>query len=103
MQVPGTYGYRIFLGSLLLGLAVSLGFGIRGLDLMYAVLLTWLPIHYVSLRFMKYVVPPTIEPATPHMPLRQALRELKGPIKLSLKDERLPHNRNKDTDRKSNG
>jgi hypothetical protein len=52
---------------------------------------------------MKYVLPPSIETATPRVPLRQALRELKGPIKLSLKDERLSQARDKATDRKSGG
>lgn len=101
LRVPGSYRYQLFLGSPLIGVASSISLGIRGLDLVYAVLLSWLPIHYLSLRFMKYVVPPTIEIATRHVPLRQALHELKGPIKLSLKDERLPHDQESTTDRKS--
>src|ERR1700733_4498851 len=62
IRVPGDYRYRLFLFSLLVGAAGSLGLGIslgiRGLHLVLAVLFSWVPVNYLFLRFMKYIVPP---------------------------------------------
>jgi hypothetical protein len=103
LQVPNDYGYRLFLGSLLVGVAGSLSLGIRGLELVLAVLLSWLPINYLAYKFVKYVVPPTIEIAVPRLPLRQTLRALKGPIELDLRNKRLPRDRDEPTDKGSSG
>jgi hypothetical protein len=84
---------------LLVAVAGSLGLGIRGIDLVLAVLLSWLPIDYLAYKFVKYVVPPTIEIAVPRLPLRQTLRALKRPIELDLGNKRLPRDRDEPTDK----
>jgi hypothetical protein len=99
LQVSNDYGYRLFLGSLLVAVAGSLGLGIRGIDLVLAVLLSWLPIDYLAYKFVKYIVPPTIEIAVPRLPLRQTLRALKRPIELDLGNKRLPRDRDEPTDK----
>jgi|SRR5690348_14289325 hypothetical protein len=35
--------------------------GFRGLHLLYAILLAWLPIQYIAINFLKFVIPPKIE------------------------------------------
>jgi hypothetical protein len=99
LQVSNDYEYRLFLGSLLVAVTGSLGLGIRGIDLVLAVLLSWLPIDYLAYKFVKYVMPPTIEIAVPQLPLRQTFRALKRPIELDLRNKRLPRDRDETTDR----
>jgi hypothetical protein len=99
LEVSNDYGYRLFLVSLLVGVAGSLSLGIRGLDLLLAVLLAWLPVNYLAHKFVKYVVPPTVKIAVPRLPLRQTLRALKKPIELDLRNNQLPRDRDEHTDK----
>jgi len=76
LQAPDSYGRWIGLGSLLLPVAILGAFGFRGLHLLYAVLLSFLPIDWLALRLVKYVMPPKIEI---YLPRETTLRLRSGP------------------------
>jgi hypothetical protein len=50
-----------FWGSILLVTAVLVVLGLRGLSLLYAVLLAIVPVLYIEVNFLKYLIPPRIE------------------------------------------
>jgi len=87
LQAPSSYGRWIGFGSLLLAVAVFFGLGFGGLHLLCAVLLSWFPIVYLAVQFVKYAVPPKIVIAVPRRPLRQVVREIMGPAELNLRDK----------------
>ncbi len=90
LQAPSSYGRWLGLGSLLLAVAGFLCLGFTSLRLVWAVLLSWFPIDYLALQFVKYVVPPRIEIALGRRPLRQAVREIMGPAELNLRNKKRP-------------
>lgn len=67
-----------------------LAFGFRGFHLLYGVLLAWLPVQFIALNSLLWVVPPKIEIAKPQKSLRDTLRETSGRTELNLRD-RKPH------------
>ncbi len=55
------YGIGNFLVSLLISVLVFLALGVRGVDLLYDVLLAVVPIIFFSANFFKYLIPPKTE------------------------------------------
>ena len=61
LQVPDAYALWIAVGNLLFSAVVFGTLGFRGLHLLYAILLVWLPIQYIAINFLNFVIPPKIE------------------------------------------
>lgn len=76
LQAPNSYGRWIGLGSLIFPAVVFWKLGFGGLHLLFAVLLSWLPIDYLALHLIKSVIPPKIEI---YLPEDTTLRLRSGP------------------------
>jgi len=61
LQAPNSYAGWIGLANLLISAAVSRVIGFSGLHLLYAVIVAWLPVQYLALSLVRYVIPPKIE------------------------------------------
>lgn len=61
LQASSSYGFWIALGNLLFSAAILSTVGVRGLRLLYGVLLAWIPVQYFAINFLKYLIPPRIE------------------------------------------
>lgn len=61
LQAPDYYGHLTGFGSILLTALVLAGLGFRGLHLLYAVLITLVPVVYLAINLVKYAIPPRIE------------------------------------------
>ena len=61
LQPTKHYAIGKFLVCVLISIVVFLSLGIRGLDLLYDVLLTIVPIIFLSANYLKYLVPPKTE------------------------------------------
>jgi len=79
-----------------------LSLGVRGLDLVYTVVLSWLPIHFVSLRLMKYIAPPANRNSNAPVRWARQLRELKGD-KIKSQGRTAPQDRDGADARKTGG
>lgn len=90
LQATESYGHWISLGNVGLSTGIFLALGFRGFHLLYAVLLAWLPVEFIAINSLPWVVPPKIEIAKPQKPLRDTLREINGRTELNLRD-RKPH------------
>ena len=61
LQASSSYGFWIALGNLFFLAAILSTVGVRGLRLLYVVLLAWIPVQYLAINFLKYLIPPRIE------------------------------------------
>jgi hypothetical protein len=66
LQAPASYGRWIALGSLLVPAVAFGALGFGGLHLLFAVLLSWLPIDCLALNLVKYAILPRIEIYAPN-------------------------------------
>jgi len=61
LQAAGYYGHLVGLGSILLATLVFTALGFRGFHLLYAVLAALVPVVFLAMNLVKYVIPPKIE------------------------------------------
>ena len=61
LQAPDSYGYLTALGSISLATAALVTLGFRGLHLLYSVLVVLVPVVYMAINCVKYVILPKIE------------------------------------------
>ena len=71
IEAPESYGRWIGLGSLLVSGAALWLCGFGGPHLVAAAILAWIPIQFVALRLVRYVVPPKLRE---HLPQDTTLR-----------------------------
>jgi len=90
LQAPHSYARWLGLCNLLFSLALLTALGFRGLHLLYAVGLAWVPVQFLAINLVKYAIPPKIETALPSKPFRQIAREIMGPAELNLRDKKHP-------------
>src|SRR5712691_6329978 len=65
LQIPPRYRKSVTWSSLLLAIVLPLGWGLRGLDLFFAVLIVWFPVWTFAQIVVKRVLPPRIEKYSP--------------------------------------
>jgi len=97
IQASTSYAAWLGLGNVLFSLTLAAFVGLRGLHLLYAVALAWLPVQFLAINLVKYILPPRIEVAPPWKSLRQTLREIKGPTELNLRGTKPPSRRGENT------
>jgi len=68
LQASESYAQIVGWGSVAVVIALFSVLGFRGLRLVCAVLLAFVPALYVSVNFAKYLLPPHIEPYLPEHP-----------------------------------
>ena len=61
LRAPRVYARWIGLSSLLLPIVFFRLFGLTGIHWFYAVLLSWLPLEVLTLRYSKYLILPGVE------------------------------------------
>ncbi len=66
--------------NVLVSVAASYALGFRGLHLLFAVLLAWWFLLFLTANLGKYVVPPKVEIAVPLKPISQVCQEVKHDI-----------------------
>jgi hypothetical protein len=76
LQAAGSYTQLIGWGSVLFPALLLAGVGLRGLRLLVAVLVAFVPVLYVATNFIKYLFPPRIEL---YLPEDGTLRLKNGP------------------------
>lgn len=76
LQAAETYPQFSFYGSILLDVLVFVALGFRGLRLLLGVLLTFVPVLYLQVNLLKYLIPPRIEV---YLPKDSTLRLREGP------------------------
>jgi hypothetical protein len=65
LQVPDAYRQSAFWGSVVFETLVLAAIGLRGLYLLCAVLVAFVPVLYLEVNFLKYLIPPKIETYLP--------------------------------------
>jgi hypothetical protein len=61
LQAPDSYGHITGFGSILVTVVALAAWGFRGFHLLYASLIALVPVVYLAINLVKYVVPPKIE------------------------------------------
>jgi hypothetical protein len=61
LQAPRYYGRLVVFGSILLATLAFAALGFRGFHLLYAVLAALVPVVFLAMNLVKYVIPPKIE------------------------------------------
>jgi predicted RNA-binding Zn-ribbon protein involved in translation (DUF1610 family) len=65
LQVPDSYRQSAFWGSVIFETLLLAALGFRGLYLFCAVLAAFVPVLYLEVNFLKYLIPPKIETYLP--------------------------------------
>jgi hypothetical protein len=76
LQASSTYTQLLGWGSVVVPALVLASLGFRGIQLVCAVLIAFVPILYVAINFIKYLLPPRIEI---YLPEDSTLRLRNGP------------------------
>jgi ABC-type uncharacterized transport system permease subunit len=76
LQAPESYAQWAGWGSIALAALVLAAFGFRGFRLLSAVLIALVPVLYLEVAFLKYLIPPKIET---YLPRVATLRMRDGP------------------------
>lgn len=90
LQAPASYAGWLGLGNLLISLVVLVVLGFRGLHLLCAIGIAWVPVQFLALNLVKYALPPRIGFAIPQKPFRQLAKEIMGPTELNLTGKKRP-------------
>ena len=61
LQVPGSYTQWSFWGSIVFETLVLAALGFRGIHLLCAVLVAFVPVLFLEVLFLKYLIPPKVE------------------------------------------
>ena len=76
LQAAESYASLTFYGSMLLDVLLFVALGFRGLRLLACVLLSFVPVLYLEVDFLKYLISPRIEI---YLPKDSTLRLRDGP------------------------